>query len=581
MQKYFRFVPVFLVLIIICATFAANQIPAQQSRVGNVVVNGTPVAKPNDALPSRPVQKQTSRDEADQLRKLSELTPPPRPETSGPLPQQPLPEIAEPMPAVTQQIPRAGARSSQVAGTQVTETQATQAAPAKPESPATNAVQTPVSIDADAEISISRALELYRQSDFEQAKTMLEEICKTDTKLPPPGIFLVQFAATTGQNDRIRFWLDRATWDHPDDPEAFTLLAEFAINENRLAEAKLLIEKGVSLLKNLADNEERRQSVENFADSVQGRLYQLRGDWDKARLSFEKLAAVDKDNADVFARLGFVAANQEQYNEALVFYQQAIDKGAKLPVPKLIVSQIADQQGKTDIADKYFNDVMKATDIDPESIRIAVQIQLRRGNVTEADRFLQQAIKAEPDNLDNLLLAGTIDLFKKDYSAAEKRFQNAILINPDSYAAAQGLAQALVEQNDALKKERALAYAKSNVQKYGETPDSLATLAWVCFKSDKQIEAEYLVNIVLQSGDLTPQSAYYFAEITAAAGQTDKAVLLTKIAAGSTSHFMKKAEAEALLKKLESGQEVKPTPTPPANTDTETPPPVRFPGTRS
>lgn len=568
------------------------------------ISTGEPRLAPPKPIRSTVIEAEDENIDTDDLRILSEWITEPAPELALPLQpetdedsflalpaltlpivhQQPGPVIAEPIPQVRQQAPRVETRSPQVA----------EAEPPKPEEPASHAAQ--AEAGSDMPVDISAALELYRRSDFDAAKKMLEEICQNDTKLPPPGIFLVQFAATTGQDDRIRFWLDQATWEHPDDPEAYALLAEFAMNDNRFAEAKLLAEKGISLLGNLATNEDRRQSIETFAHSVLGRLYQIRGDWDKARLYFEKLTAVDPDNVDILTRLGFVTANQEHYEEAIVWYQKAVAKGAKLTMPKLIVSQIADQQGKTDVADKYFNEVMKTPNIDAESLRVAVQIQLRRGNLDEADRLLQQAIKAEPNNYDNLILTGAIDLYKKDYPAAEKRFQDAILINPDSYAASQGLAQALVEQDDTLKKDRAVAYAKNNVQRSGESPDSVATLAWVFFKSDKMIDAEFLVNVVLATGEMTPLSAYYFAEIMAEVGQTDKALLLVKIATGSNTNFMKKAEAEALQKRLESELD-KPTTTsqqatsqsatplqpviPGAGTSPPVSAPVRFPGTRN
>ena len=496
-----------------------------------------------------------------------------------------------------QQIPRiggTGTRSTQQTPQEAQATQASQATKAESSQPIVPA-NVKGQTEPEEESDISRALELYQRNDFVAAKTMLEEICKKNPKLAPPGIYLVQFAIACQQEERIRYWLDQAVWNHPDDPEAFLLLAEFALNDGRLAEAKLLAEKSVSLLKNLSTNESRRKSIEASADLVQGKLFQMRGEWDKARSYFERIVdrstgvvANDPDNLDVLARLGFVAIHQDKYDEAVVYYQKAVDKGAKIPAPRLIVSQIADQLGKTEIADKYFNEVIKATDIDPESIRIAVQIQLRRGKISEAEKLLQQAIKTEPNNSDNLAIAGTIELFKKNYPAAEKRFQDAILINPDSYAAAQGLALALVEQEDSLKKDRALTYAKNNVQRSGESPDAVATLAWVFFKSGKQIEAEYLLNVVIQTGELTPLTAYYFAEITAKSGQTDKAVLFAKIATGSNIHFTKKAEAEALLKRLESESDKASTSltadteaTPESETNTQTPPPIRIPGTRN
>ena len=490
------------------------------------------------------------------------------------------------LPACSITVEQLAAQQTRISGTRSPQTsQTTQMSgdtKAEPVQPVVSSNEAAQNKTEPEEAGISLALELYQRNDFDAAKKMLDEICEQDPKLPPPGIFLVQFAAATRQDDRVRFWLDQAAWNHPDDPEAFTLLAEFALNDNRFAEAKLLVEKSVSLLKNLATNEDRRKSIEISTDSVQGKLYQTRGEWGKARLYFEKLVVNDPDNPDTFARLGFIATNQEKYDEAIAFYQKAIVKGAKLPTPRLIVSQIADQQGKTEIADRYFNEVIKATDIDPESIRIAVQIQLRRGNISEAEKFLQQAIKAEPNNHDNLLLAGSIDLFKKNYSSAEKRFQDAILINPDSYAAAQGLAQALVEQEDALKKDRALAYAKNNVQRSGESSDSVATLAWVFFKSGKQIEAQYLVNRVMQTGELTPLTAYYFAEITAEAGYSDRAILFAKIAAESNVHFMKETEAKALLKRLESGADKTASPSvAEPETKSQVPAPIRIPGTRN
>ncbi len=577
--KHFRAVSAVVVLILICTCFNTERLPAQQNanRVGNISVQGgtnrqATVLQPlksNAPASNVPGEaRQPANVEAEQLRKLSDLTPPPRPETAGQPSRQPTPVMAETTPAVAQQAQRAGTRASQSTGT----------TPAKPETKPAAPAQTEVG--ADTAVDVPHALELYRRGDFEQAKKMLEEICQKDPKLPPPGIFMVQFAATTRQNDRVRFWLDQATWNYPNDPEAFILLAEFAINDNRLTEAKLLADKGVSLLGNIAANEERHKAVETLAESVQGTVALMRGDWETARSHYEKLTAGAPDNSEYLDRLGLIAAQQGQYEKAIDLYQRAIAKGAKLPTPKLIVSRIASQQGKTDVADKYFAEVMKATDVDPESIRLAVSIQLNRGDIGEADKFLARAIEAEPNNLDNFLLAGRINLFKRDYPAAEKCFQDAILISPNNYIAVQGLALSLAEQNEPLKKERALAYAKNNVQRSGESLDSVATLAWVYFKSDQLVEAEYLVNLILNSGELTPLDAYYLAEITAAVKQTDKALLLVKIATGSKGNFMKRTEAEALQKKLESELD-NPAPAPAPETDAEpqTPPPVRIPGT--
>ena len=397
---------------------------------------------------------------------------------------------------------------------------------------------------------IQQAMTFYMDGDFDRAKEVLTEACRENPNLPPPGIILTQFAVNMKQENRVRYWLDVTAWEHPDDPEAYLLLADFAVNEGRLTEAKTLVEKSISLFGNIASNTERTGVLEMLVESVQGRICQHWEDWDTARTHFEKLLANNAESADLLARLGFITANQGKYDDAISYYQKAIAAGAKLPTPKLMVSQIADQQGKTDIADKYFNEAMQASDVNPESIRIAVQIQLRRGNVEQAETFLARAVKAEPDNLENLLFAGTINMFKKDYKSAETQFQKAILITPNSYGAMHGLALALAELDGELNKERALTYAKNNVKNSGESTDSVATLAWVFFKSGKLVEAEYFANYILNSGDLTPLNAYFLAEILAARGQPEKSLILLQIANASKNNFMKKAEAEALQKKL-------------------------------
>ena len=114
----------------------------------------------------------------------------------------------------SQQIPRisdTGTRSTQqTTGTTSATIQETKAEPVKPAAVQANeAFQNKT--EPDEEADISQALELYQRNDFDAAKAMLDDICKKDTKLPPPGIFLVQFAAACQQEERIRYWLDQAT----------------------------------------------------------------------------------------------------------------------------------------------------------------------------------------------------------------------------------------------------------------------------------------------------------------------------------------------------------------------------------
>ncbi|MDR1491774.1 MAG: tetratricopeptide repeat protein [Planctomycetaceae bacterium] len=399
---------------------------------------------------------------------------------------------------------------------------------------------------------IAEATSAFSARDYESAIEKLTSFYQKDKTQPPPGIFMAQFSANARQSDQVRRWLDKTTWDYPQDPEAFLLLADFAVQENRLMEARLLVEKGTALLENISQNPKRRQILGRLSELVQGQLYQLRENWEEAKIHLEKLNAIEPKNTDVLTRLGFVTVKLGKYEDAIPYYQQVVDAGSPLPAPKLVVAQLLNQDGKEQEARKLFDEAIKTPNITPVSLRVAAIMQIHWGNIAEAEKLLNQAIQAEPNNIENVNYAGMIALFKKDYSQAEELFAKAILLVPNHPAATNGLALALAEQPDKLKKERAIMYAKNQTQNSQQSPDSLATLAWVFFKSGQMNDAAYLIDPVLFSGDVSSLNAYFLAEIAAAAGQKEKALSLVKAALQSKNHLMKQQEAEALKKKLET-----------------------------
>ncbi|MCL2348169.1 MAG: tetratricopeptide repeat protein [Planctomycetaceae bacterium] len=399
---------------------------------------------------------------------------------------------------------------------------------------------------------IEPAVKLFLVGDFDGAKLAFDEAYKKNPKLSPPGIFMAQFFSNLQQPVEVRHWLDVTTSEQPDDPEAYLQLADIALFENRLTEAQLLAEKGVSLLGNVADNEERGKPLHQLADTTLAALFQARGDWENAKKHLEQLLVLSPNDPEVLTRLGFVAVQQGKLDEAVNWYTQAVKAGAALPTPKLIIAQLLDQQGKSEEAKKYFNDAMQTPNLDGTSLRLAVAIALRWNDLAGAEKYLQKAMQAEPNHFENVLYAGTVALFKREFLEAEKHFQNAVLMQPNHQSANNGLAIALAEQPEKMKLERALMYAKNNVQYSQQSPDSIATLAWVFHRMGKTVEAEGLLDRVLASGSISPLNAYFLAEIVAARGQKEKAISLLNVALKYNIGFMKKQEAEELLKKLKS-----------------------------
>src|SRR5208282_610432 len=83
------------------------------------------------------------------------------------------------------------------------------------------------------------------------------------------------------------------------------------------------------------------------------------------------------------------------------------------------------------------------------------------------------------------MLRGLVALWEKDWKGAQNYFEQVTLEAPNDFVARNNLALALVEQDDADKKRRALEYAQNNYTSNKQSPDALSTLGWVYFRRNE------------------------------------------------------------------------------------------------
>ena len=106
-----------------------------------------------------------------------------------------------------------------------------------------------------------------------------------------------------------------------------------------------------------------------------------------------------------------------------------------------------------------------------------------------------------------LILRGSIARYQKNFRAAEEYCQKVLLLKPNLFNPKNDLALALVEQNDEEKKQRALDYAETNVQKYGksaEASEAYSTYGWVLYKMDRIDDAERFLRTAISGACTAP-----------------------------------------------------------------------------
>ncbi len=146
----------------------------------------------------------------------------------------------------------------------------------------------------------------------------------------------------------------------------------------------------------------------------------------------------------------------------------------------------------------------------------------------------------------------------RDYKTAEAQLDALYAKNPINFAVSNNLALVLAEQAEPAKKERALQLAmlnfNNNKQNQQLAVEAAATLGWTYYKAGKLAEAEQALQAVIQSNQLTPDSAFYVAKVLSDRGRNADALNIVNVAL-QTPVFFNRVEAEALQKKLVAAAE--------------------------
>jgi tetratricopeptide (TPR) repeat protein len=177
--------------------------------------------------------------------------------------------------------------------------------------------------------------------------------------------------------------------------------------------------------------------------------------------------------------------------------------------------------------------------------------------IEEADASLPYAERKYPGSKVGHILRGYVALWEKDWPEAENDFQKVIVDDPNDFVARNNIALALVEQDDPVKKEKALRYAEANYKDNNKSPDALSTLGWVYFRRGEFDKAGLALNQAVQAvgGVLNnPDTATYAAYILHHSEKDWQAKDILESVLNSKRPFSMKPEAEKLYEKVKDAK---------------------------
>lgn len=409
---------------------------------------------------------------------------------------------------------------------------------------------------------------------LQQSYAKLQEAADGDPAVPPARTMWAKMLTSAGDQKAGRVALQQATIEDPDDPEAYVILANFAVVAGQLAEAEAMYIQAEQRLEPwpaqnlrksqlLAQVSVGRGSIAQSRSlmATQNQMPELAQAYDREAVNYlQQTVVAAPDNATAYQSLATALFKTEQFDEAKDAFDRARELNDQLPLTEMWMARMSVAAGNEQRAREIMEDAQSKY---PENVSVIVttaDLMMVLGEPETASRYLRRALELDPDDLDARRLDAQRLRFEADWTAAAEKLQQLNNEFPTDFATANLLALTLSESEKVEDRQRAVSVATvtaqrfSNKLKSAEGQRSLVTLTWAGYASGKIEPAKKALNQLLslgiQSHVLSGDEAYYLSQLLVEFGRPELAASLLKSAVARKVSFPKRDDAEQLLEEL-------------------------------
>jgi len=403
---------------------------------------------------------------------------------------------------------------------------------------------------ANAVPALEEAVARFRVRDFDGALAAFREAVKQNPDHPPAEVFMADMFTAANDPAAARGWLERAVFQHPNDPQAYLALADANLREGRVVEAYMLFNSGARRVEVMPAESARKKQLQEHAYRGLAAVAETRREWPTAQRFLEAVLRVAPKDALLTQRLGRAVFFQGKPGDAMKHFNAARALDAKLLSPEALMGQLYEQAGDRENAARYMTLATKAHPNDLNTCLAVAHWALGAGNLPLARQQADAARKLDAESLAALSASGSVALSMQDCEQAQRYYEAVVAKAPNDFTAANGLILALCEQDSPEKKNLALQYAQGNLRNHPRSTEAAATLGWVLYCLGRAKEANSVFGQVVLAGDLSPNATYYIARVAVQQGNNEQAKRLLEVALKEKTHFAKRTDAEALLAQL-------------------------------
>ena len=415
-----------------------------------------------------------------------------------------------------------------------------------------NLIGDAVSLSNQAYPDVEQAIKRFKNSDVAGAQEYLEQAKKQYPKLPPVELSMAKLHIFNRNGQDGRVMLEATVTNHPEDPEAYLLLADLAFTEGRTTEAGALFDFAAGLTEKFADNEKRKKNFQIRVLAGRAAVFERRAKWQDANALLTQWVALDPESAAAHTRLGMTLFHLKKQPEALAEFTKARELRPDSAHPEIMLGQLYTQAGDVAKAREAFAKAYAADQKNEGTARAYAEWLIQQNDLEKAQEVAEGMRKESPDSIGALMLDGVVAKMRKQPKEAEEALKRVMELDPSNAGATNLLALILSESSNVGEQETALRHAQVNAERFQNNSQANVTLAWVLFKLGRVNEANAALQRGAQAGNLNADSAYLIAKILVDQKQPDQAkkALEQVLKQAGVGMFMYRKDAEALLKEL-------------------------------
>ena len=157
---------------------------------------------------------------------------------------------------------------------------------------------------------VTQAIDRFRERRVKDARDLLMEARTTHPQLPPAEVLIAKLFIVFRQPQLALAELEQAVRRTDKDPEAYLMLADGSLSEQRITAAEALYQKADSLLKGFNENPKRKENFDKRVLNGLSAVAEGRQKWSDAERLLRQLIKLDPKNVNAHQRLGKVLFQQ-------------------------------------------------------------------------------------------------------------------------------------------------------------------------------------------------------------------------------------------------------------------------------